>query len=370
MNWKEYLQNKYFDTSSPISFSGPTKVFTFLKRKGYNVGIHKVKGWLEDQDAYSLQRTLRRKFKRNRVISQGLDYLWDTDLADVSNLQKYNPNIKYLLIAIDIFSRYLWVVPLQNKMSKSVIEGFKQIFSNGRKPQWIRADHGGEYDNRLLKQYLNSEEVGIYFTYNETKANYAERVIRTLKTVMYRYFTHFQTYEYKEKLQDFVKDYNHRPHRSLNGRTPVSITKRNEDITWKQLYMDTLKPSTKLEIKRKPVKRFKFKRGDLVRLSHQKYVFDRDYQEKWTEEVFKIYNRKLRQGIPVYTIVDFENDPIKGTFYESELQRVRKDDNTLWRVEKILKRRKRNGRPEVYVKWSGFPKKFNSWIIEDALEDI
>jgi len=48
-------------------------------------------------------------------------------------------------------------------------------------------------------------------------------------------------------------------------------------------------------------------------------VFDRDYQEKWTDELFKVNSRKLRQGIPVCTVVDFDNDPIKGTFYENEL---------------------------------------------------
>ena len=163
----------------------------------------------------------------------------DTDLADVSNLQKYNPDNKYLLIAIETFSRYLSVVPLINKSSKSVIAGFKQIFYKGRKPKWLRADHGGAFDNRWLKQYLKSKDVGILYTLNEAKATYAERVIRTLKTVMYRYFTHYQTYKYNDKLQDFVNDYNNRPHRSLSEKAPVEITKGNEDITWKHLYIDT-----------------------------------------------------------------------------------------------------------------------------------
>ena len=178
--------------------------------------MHKIKHWLQGQDSYSLQRPLRYSFKRNRIISQGKYFLWDIDLADVSNLQKYNPDNKYLLIAIDTFSRYLSVVPLINKSSKSVIAGFKQIFSKGRKPKWLRADHGGEFDNWWLKQYLKSKDVGILYTLNETKATYAERVIRTLKTVMYRYFTHYQTYKYDDKLQDFVNDYNNRPHRSLS----------------------------------------------------------------------------------------------------------------------------------------------------------
>jgi len=73
------------------------------------------------------------------------------------------------------------------------------------------------------------------------------------------------------------------------------------------------------------LKKFKYKRGDLVRLSHLKKVFDRDYQEKWTEEIFKVESRKLRHGIPVYKIVDYVDDPVQGTFYEPELQRIRKD---------------------------------------------
>jgi len=160
---------------------------------------------------------------------------------------------------------------------------------------------------------------------------------------MYRYFTHNQTYKYDDQLQDFVKDYNNRPHRSLKEKTPVEITK---DILWKELYLDTVTPSFKREAKRKPTKRFNFKRGDLVRLSHLRNVFDRDYQEKWIQELFKVNSRNMRQGIPVYTVVDFDNDPFKGTFYENELQRVRKDPDNLWRVENILKKRTRNGRKD------------------------
>jgi hypothetical protein len=48
-----------------------------------------------------------------------------------------------VFVAIDTFSRYLSVVPLINKSSKSVIAGFKQIFSKGRTPKWLRVDHGG-----------------------------------------------------------------------------------------------------------------------------------------------------------------------------------------------------------------------------------
>lgn len=129
MSWKEYLENKYFDTKSPISFSGPTKIYWYLKKRGYKVGVHRIRRWIQDQDAYSLQRPLRHKFKRRRVISQGIDYQWDVDLADVSNLQKFNRNIRYLLIVIDVFSRYLWVEPITDKKAKTVLNALQTIFS-------------------------------------------------------------------------------------------------------------------------------------------------------------------------------------------------------------------------------------------------
>jgi hypothetical protein len=54
-------------------------------------------------------------------------------------------------------------------------------------------------------------------------------------------------------------------------------------------------------------------------LDQPNHFFNRYYQEKWTEENCKVESRKLRQGIPVYKIVDYEDDPVQGTFYEPEL---------------------------------------------------
>ena len=190
MSWKEHLRDIYFDLNHPIIYAGPTKIYRFLQTEGkYKVGIHAIRQFLQDIDAYSLQRPLRYKFKRRRVISQGRDALWDVDLAKVSNLTKDNVGIRYLFIAIDVFSRFLWVVPLKNKHHDSIIDGFKELFKTGRKPKEIRSDPGSEWKNRWVRTFLDKEEVEHYVTHNITHANYAERVIRTLKVMMYRYFT-------------------------------------------------------------------------------------------------------------------------------------------------------------------------------------
>lgn len=62
------------------------------------------------------------------------------------------------------------------------------------------------------------------------------------------------------------------------------------------------------------------------------------------------------------------DEPIQGSFYVSELQKVSKDEQTQWRIEKIVRKRKVHGKPEVLVRWLGWPKKFDSWIPENDVK--
>ena len=96
---------------------------------------------------------------------------------------------------------------------------------------------------------------------------------------------------------------------------------------------------------------------------------DREYSQKWTGELFKIDTRFRGEGVPVYTILDWDGERVDGTFYEPELQPVTIDPTTEYRVEKILKRRVRNKRKEVLVRWLHWPKKYDSWIPEADVKD-
>ena len=62
-----------------------------------------------------------------------------------------------------------------------------------------------------------------------------------------------------------------------------------------------------------------------------------------------------------YKIKDLKGEDIKGTFYPPELQKKKQE---IYRIEKVLKKRTRNGTKEVYVKWKGYNNNFNSWIPE------
>ena len=181
---------------------------------------------------------------------------------------------------------------------------------------------------------------------------------------MYTYFTHKQTYKYKDVLQDLVSHYNNSPYSSPLGRIPVSIT-QHKPMFLKKMYIDSLKPKTIIKKVRKSVlkpRTFKFKVGDHVRLSHIRHPFSMGYQEKWTEEVFIIRERFRWNNNPIYKVKDWDGEKVKGTCDEPELQKINKDNDNLWRKESVFKKRKRGGRTELYVKWMGLQNYFSSWV--------
>ena len=105
------------------------------------------------------------------------------------SLSKYNKGIKYLLCAIDLFSKYAWVVPLKDKRGVSTVNAFQKIIPEGRKPNKIWVDQGNEFYNRLFKRFLKIKNIEMYATYTEEKSVAAERFIRTLKNKIFKHMT-------------------------------------------------------------------------------------------------------------------------------------------------------------------------------------
>ena len=103
----------------------------------------------------------------------------------MQSLSKYNKGIKYILCAIDLSSKYVWVIPIKNKKGTSIVNAFKKIIStelhSKRKPNKIWVDQGSEFYNKSFKDFLKINNIEIYSTYSEGKSVVAERFIRTLK---------------------------------------------------------------------------------------------------------------------------------------------------------------------------------------------
>ena len=116
------------------------------------------------------------------VYSSFKNNIWGVDLADMQLISKYNQRIRYLLCAIDLFSKYAFVVPLKDKKGTTVVNAFQSILENSkRKPDNIWVDQGSEFYNTHFKKWLKDNNIEMYSTHNEGKSVVAERIIRTLK---------------------------------------------------------------------------------------------------------------------------------------------------------------------------------------------
>ena len=270
----------------------------------------------------------------------GIDKIWAADLADMTALNKDNEGINFLLLVIDIFSKYGWIIPLKNKKGETVANALKTIFKE-RKPEKLWTDKGREFYNKDVKNLVE-----LYSTENEEKSSIVERWIRTIKEKMWKYFTDNNTYNYMDVLPELVKDYNNTVHTSTK-LTPIDASKKKNELTvWRNLYPDRYKINNLTP---------KFSVGDEVRITKKKKVFEKGYTTRWTEEIFTD---------PItYKLEDLQGEEIKGTFYEPELQ---KTEQQIYRIEKIIKKEKNKS----LVKWKGYSDKFNSWVDNKDLIDL
>ena len=134
-------------------------VYKFFDKKSSGSGIVNEPNY---QLADELHKPIIRKLKKRKVYSSFRDNIWGVDLADMQSLSKYNKGIKYLLCAIDLFSKYAWVVPLKDKRGITIVNAFQKIISKGRKPNKIWVDQGGEFYNNLCKRFLKINDIEMY----------------------------------------------------------------------------------------------------------------------------------------------------------------------------------------------------------------
>ena len=299
---------KFFDSK----VASPDKQSVGNGRKRVNTKLISQNGKLAEE----LHKPIIRKFKERKVYLAFKVNIWDADLADMQLLSKYNKGIRFLLCVIDIFSKYAWVVPLKDKKGISIVKAFQSILKqSNRKPNKIWVDKGSEFYNAYFKKHLRDNNNVMYSTHNEGKSAVAERLIRTLKSNIYKYMTSISKNVYIDKLDDIVDEYNDTYHTAIKMK-PADV----KDNT----YINADK-----EINNKDPK---FKVGDHVRISKYKSIFAKGYMPNWSEEVFLI--KKVKNTVPwTYVINDLNGEEITGTFHEKELQKTNQEE---FRIEEVI----------------------------------
>ena len=159
------------------------------------------------QLAEELHKPIIRKFTKRRVVVKGVDEIWAADLVEMGRFSDWNKEIKYLLMVIDVFSKFGWIEPLQNKKGETVAAAFEKIFKSGRQPRLLWTDKGKEFYNKNVNQLLSRKNIKLYSTENEEKSSVAERFNRTIKQQMWKMFSANNNTIYFDKIDELLKNY-------------------------------------------------------------------------------------------------------------------------------------------------------------------
>lgn len=304
-----------------------------------------------EEYARELMRRVVRPDTYAPVIAKGVDDIWAMDLADFQDWHERNDGYKYVLVVVDVLTRFAWCKPLKSKNAKEVWEALQSVIDENKKPPsriWV--DRGTEFYNGLWTSKLKALGVPRYSTYGDYKVSIAERFIRTLKHRIWFIFLKDNTRRWIDVLDGVVKDYNNTVHSTL-GMTPRAARTQEDELLGR--------------VKTPPVATPKYKLGDWVRINRLKGIFEKGFHPNWSYEIFKIVG--IRKSVPVlYELVDFYGDAIEGAFYESDIQPVA--DPTFFPVEKVLKQRTLKGKREKLVKLLGY--KEPRWLPADDVEGL
>jgi hypothetical protein len=107
-----------------------------------------------------------------------------------------------------------------------------------------------------------------------------------------------------------------------------------------------------------------------VRISGDKHPFQREFFQRWSEEVFTISKRWRQRNINMYRIKDCAEAEIEGSFYAAELAKVTTAPDDMYRVALFLDEKVENGKKYVKVQWQGYPKECSSWVLKSSVRNI
>uniref|UniRef100_A0A1I8BE20 Integrase catalytic domain-containing protein n=1 Tax=Meloidogyne hapla TaxID=6305 RepID=A0A1I8BE20_MELHA len=240
---------------------------------------------------------------------------------------------------------------------KDMINAFEKVLSRMEMyPHRIFSDKGTEFCSKEIMDFFKEKDIEKY-TANASivKASLAERCIRNLKQRLYRFMSEKHTLKWTEALSKVVNAVNHSKCRVLGGLRPVDVGFNNA----KQVREKVFGPVGKNKSRRKP----RFEENEHVRMSRNKNMFAKGYLPNFSDEILQIDLVKNNANPNRYRVRDDKGELFKGYFYPEELTRVRKDENTSYRIEKIIRSRKKtDGSREYYVKFFEYPEP--EWVDE------
>ncbi|KAH7712436.1 hypothetical protein AAVH_20240 [Aphelenchoides avenae] len=355
MDAEQALNYAYYDVNSPACYSGVERVYAEALRHCPTINRSDVRAWLKRQRTYTLYRPTARKFTRLRTVPTGLNTDWQADLTLFNALKDYNDGFKYILVCVDVLSRMVYAQPVREKSAAHMRPAFEAILERaGVQPWKLFTDRGLEFESREMRQFFHEKDILKFCAYTNKvqKAAVVERMNRTIKERLYKFFSQRNTLRWLDVLQRIVYAINHSVCR-MTGMRPVDVTEENAPALRRRLYEPLLHA---------PDEGTRYLEGDTVRIIKKKALFTKGLAP-FSDVIYTVGKVLNRRRPVVYRLKDHFGDYLKGYFYEKELVPTAPFNETTTRIRRVIQRRTdQNGRRMALVEWLNHPATYNSWV--------
>lgn len=368
---EQELSDLYYNT-----FFGRDKLYELAKKNGIQVSWRQVAQFLKEQKVHQLySRRFKRREVKATVLSEPFKQI-GLDLVDMSNLEIRG--FKWLLVAVDLFSKKVWARALKDKkagLNADVVKAFKSILDEMKQtPTTIRSDRGSEFISKAFQDLLKQNNIKQILSQpgKPWSNGQVEKMNQTLKRIIKKY-RFVDNKDWVKLLPDILENINNVPN-DTTGVSPNDIIadkslweQVNENITGK------VKKFTNTDVP-------KFQVGDIVRVK-----MPEGSDTNWSREVFKVEEvfkpRAVSSYAPSYFISDIRDKLVseKGVikrYYNEDLLKIpdieeEDDHDNKFTVSRIVRPTVRNNVPSYEIRWKNYTAKDNTIEPRDnLLEDI
>lgn len=345
----EHLRQNYGNIYSTVSYLGTNKLYHFYNKL---IPIKLIKKFLSTNESHTLMSEERKSKIFDVTWAIRPNDVYQFDLVDVTEMSNQNDGVKYLVCAIDCFSRVAHVEPVESKEAQQVSRAMIEIiYRYGYKPNVAAMDRGSEFVNVTVKTMLRKMKIKAIYAIGNYKCSMVERFQRTLERLIYAFITQKQNLRYIAHLQELLRNYNSSYHRGL-GMDPFSAEKLENKS---KVVQHMLKYRSKQRIKKLPAT---FDVGDVVRISYKKSPFHRSYNNQRTEQRYVINRVCTKHVTPCYFLANQKGDVMVDRFYQHELILT----NIPTYRSSVKKSKNIRGKKHHLLSYQGYSSDFDEWV--------
>lgn len=323
---EEKLFNLYYNEGYLF---GRDRLFEIIKERNLKISRRQLWDWLQKQEVHQIYRQAKKpKVIQPTVLKRPYKQI-GIDLIDMQN-QEYE-GYRYILTAIDLFSKKAVAVPLKSKEDKVVVEGMKKVLDKYKnKISSVRSDAGSEFTNKRFKELLEKNEIKqVNSLAGKPQSNGTiERFNGVLKKLINKYMFALQNQDWPSVIDGLVRNYNKSKHR-VTKTAPDDVSEKDFGRITGNI-KESVTGNRKLEIPR-------YKKGDRVRVRVTDQKDKKNFSKK-RYKVEKVSKPKNNISVPFYKIESFGNKK----FYDEDLILANEvenetDEPEFFEVSKLIK---------------------------------